>query len=153
MNDWPRPCATQERSFLWHSRPRSERCALIGVSAAASRLLYAPWGIWGDEMSNLRRRLFQSFVDTGGDLVEDDAVEFFVRFVEARFVLLPTRVRSAIEVAWRDGPNPPRIAARLSEMEGRPVSETAVRQRMSRGARLLVEAIRSRPFGRARRTR
>jgi len=99
-------------------------------------------------MSSLRRRLFQAFVDAGGDLVEDDAVEFFGRFVEARFVLLPAKLKATVEIAWRDGARPPRMAARLSEQEGGPVSEAAARQRISRGARLLEQAIRSRKWSR-----
>lgn len=101
----------------------------------------------GGRMSDLRRRLFTAFVDAGGDLVDDGVVESFQRFIDAQLVLLPARVRHAVALVLRDdGRGHLRAAERLSEQEGRPVTEAAARQRVSRGARLLEQAIRSRTW-------
>jgi hypothetical protein len=99
-------------------------------------------------MNSIQRRLFRTFVQSGGDLTEDSEVERFMRYVEASLSILPPKVKNAIEVTWRakDSPSYARIAASLSEREGAAVSPTALRQRVSRGVRLLEEAIRRRAW-------
>jgi hypothetical protein len=99
-------------------------------------------------MNSIQRRLFRTFVQAGGDLTEDAEVERFIRYIEASLTMLPPKVKTAIEFTWRakDSPSYARIAASLSEREGSAVTPTALRQRVSRGLRLLEEAIRSRPW-------
>ena len=102
-------------------------------------------------MNNLQRRIFRTFVRLGGDPTDAAAVEELIRHLEATLVILPPRIGAALQVAWRNAPNANvRVAERLSKAEGRAVSATAVRQRVSRGARLLEQAMRRRGWRRSR---
>ncbi len=91
-------------------------------------------------MNSVQRRLFRAFVETGGDLSEDGQVEGFIRYVESNLLLLPPKVREAVELVWRE----PDAA---SYERGARVSAASLRQRVSRGARLLEGALRHRPGG------
>ena len=99
-------------------------------------------------MNTIQRRLFGAFVRAGGDLSEDAEVERFIRYVESTLVLLPPRIREAVELTWRapDHVSYDGVAAQLSVREGMPVRATALRQRVSRGARLLEDAVRQRQW-------
>ena len=99
-------------------------------------------------MNSIQRRLFRAFVEAGGDVAEAAHVERFIRYVEAVLSMLPPNVKSAIDLAWRakDTPHYERIAVRLSR-HGRPVSASAIRQRVSRGMRFIERAIQRRPWG------
>jgi len=101
-------------------------------------------------MNTIQRRLFGAFVRAGGDLSEDAEVERFIRYVESTLVLLPPRIREAVELTWRapDHVSYDGVAAQLSVREGMPVRATALRQRVSRGARLLEDAVRQRQWQR-----
>ncbi len=100
-------------------------------------------------MNGVQRRLFRAFVETGGDLSEDGQVEGFIRFVESNLVLLPPRVREAMELVWRcpDGTGYERLAGQLSQREPTAVRVASLRQRVSRGTRLLEYAIHQRSWG------
>jgi len=105
-------------------------------------------------MSRLRRRLLRAFVDAGGDMTEDREVQRLLRFVEATLPLLPRKVRSVTELIWREeGLNHDGVAAHLSRRERQQVSPVATRQRASRGARLLENEIRRRPWSPSARQR
>src|SRR5881628_3749715 len=96
-------------------------------------------------MSRLRRRLLRAFIEAGGDLTEPREVQRLQRFVVATLPLLPSKVRLATELIWREaGLNHERLAARLSERDEQQLSPAATRQRASRGVRLLESAIRRR---------
>jgi hypothetical protein len=100
-------------------------------------------------MNNIQRRLFRAFTEAGGDLSEDGEVERFIRYVEAHLVLLPPKVREATELVWRnrDGALYAGLVAQLSARDGAPVNPASVRQRVSRGVRLLEDAVRQRCWG------
>lgn len=102
-------------------------------------------------MNSVQRRLFRAFAEAGGDLSEDVQVEGFIRYVESNLLLLPPRVREAIELVWRghDGMPYDGVAAQLAQREGAAVSVAALQQRVSRGARLLEDAVRNRSWGSA----
>jgi hypothetical protein len=100
-------------------------------------------------MNSVQRRLFRAFAESGGDLSEDGQVEQFIRYVEANVVLLPPKVREAVELVWRchDGAGYELLAEGLRQRERMPVSVASLRQRVSRGTRLLEYAVRRRSWG------
>ena len=100
-------------------------------------------------MNSVQRRLFRAFAETGGDLSEDTQVEGFIRYVESSLVLLPPRVREALEMVWRgrDAVSYAEIAARLAQRERTALSVAALQQRVSRGVRLLEDAVRHHSWG------
>jgi DNA-directed RNA polymerase specialized sigma24 family protein len=102
-------------------------------------------------MNSVQRRLFRAFAQAGGDLSEDAQVEGFIRYVESSLVLLPPRVREAVELVWRgrDTMSYAEIAAHLAQRERAALSVTALQQRVSRGVRLLEDAVRTRSWGSA----
>lgn len=102
-------------------------------------------------MNSIQRRLFRAFADVGGDLSEDADVERFIRYVEGNLILLPPKVREATELIWRskDASDYSSVAALLSRRERMPVNQASLRQRVSRGVRLLEEAVRRGPWGNA----
>src|SRR5438094_2187920 len=95
-------------------------------------------------MNRLQRRLFRAFLTAGGDLAEAAEVERVIRYIEGMISVLPHKTRSAFELAWRAdrtttyGP----LVGQLSEFEGGEVRTLAMRQRVSRAARTIEEAIR-----------
>jgi hypothetical protein len=111
-------------------------------------------------MNSVQRRLFRAFAEAGGDLSEDGQVESFIRYVESSLVLLPPKVREALELVWRgrDGVAYDALAVQLGQREQTLLSVTALHQRVSRGTRLLEDGVRSRSWdaaagnGGARRT-
>ena len=100
-------------------------------------------------MNSVQRRLFRAFAEAGGDLSEDAQVEQFIRYVEANVVLLPPKVREAVELVWRcrDGTAYEVLAEQLRQRERTPVTVASLRQRVSRGTRLLEYAVRRRSWG------
>jgi hypothetical protein len=100
-------------------------------------------------MNSVQRRLFRAFAEAGGDLSEDAQVEGFIRYVEGSLVLLPPKIREALELVWRgrDGVPYDALAAQLAQRERSRVSVAALQQRVSRGARLLEDAVRKRAWG------
>jgi len=94
-------------------------------------------------MNNLQRRLFRAFADAGGDLCDDAQVERLIRYVEGRLLLLPPKIREAVEVMWRspEGAEYRGVAEQLTARAGGLVSVTTFRQRVSRGLRMLEQAI------------
>ncbi len=99
-------------------------------------------------MNSVQRRLFRAFAEAGGDLSEDPQVEQFIRYVEASLVLLPPKVREAVELVWRcrDGTAYDLLAEQLRQRERTQVTLASLRQRVSRGTRLLEYAIRRRSW-------
>lgn len=99
-------------------------------------------------MNSVQRRLFRAFAEAGGDLSEDTQVEQFIRYVEANLVLLPPKVREAVELAWRcrDGTAYDQLAGQLRQREQTQVTVASLRQRVSRGTRLLEYAVRRRSW-------
>jgi DNA-directed RNA polymerase specialized sigma24 family protein len=99
-------------------------------------------------MNSVQRRLFRAFAEAGGDLSDDEQVEQFIRSVESNLLLLPPKVREAVELVWRahDGVSYGGLAAQLTPRERTPVSVAALQQRVSRGARLLEEVVRRRSW-------
>lgn len=95
-------------------------------------------------MNSIQRRLFRAFAEVGGDLTEDADVERFIRYVEGNLLLLPPKVREATELLWRsrDVSDYTAVAALLSQRERVPVNLASLRQRVSRGVRLLEDAVR-----------
>ena len=100
-------------------------------------------------MNNIQRRLFRAFAEAGGDLTEDLEVERFIRYVEGNLLLLPPKVREATELLWRsqDLRAYAHLTVELSERQRTHVTTATLRQRVSRGTRLLEDAVRSRPWG------
>jgi hypothetical protein len=90
----------------------------------------------------------RAFLESGGDLHDDAAVEELLRYVEATFLILPPKTRIALEAVWRQPQPDPytALAAALSREEGLAISLEATRQRVSRGVRVVEEAIRRRPW-------
>jgi hypothetical protein len=85
------------------------------------------------------------------NFIDDGEVRRFTRFVEAHFVLLPPRLRAAVELAWslEELSTSALLARELSAAEGRPVTEETARQRLSRGVRLLARAVAARGWNAA----
>lgn len=100
-------------------------------------------------MNSIQRRLFRAFAEVGGDLSEDAEVERFIRYVEGNLLLLPPKVREATELVWRnkDGLDYAELTAELSRRDPIAVTAATLRQRVSRGVRLLETAVRRRPWG------
>lgn len=99
-------------------------------------------------MNSIQRRLFRAFAEGGGDLTEDAEVERFIRYVEGNLLLLPPKVREATELVWRDKDESDytSVAALLSQRERVPVNLASLRQRVSRGVRVLEDAVRRAPW-------
>jgi hypothetical protein len=95
------------------------------------------------QMNAVRRRLFRVFMQSGGDLTDDASVEQFKRRVEALLVLLPPKARQALRIAWSEPDPTPygQLVKRVAKQERTTLSEPALRQRVSRGLRLLEAAI------------
>lgn len=100
-------------------------------------------------MNSIQRRLFRAFAESGGDLSDELHVEQFIRHVESNLLLLPPKVRVATELIWRCGGDAAyvSVAAQLSQREAAPLTAAGLRQRVSRGARLLEDAVRRRAWG------
>jgi hypothetical protein len=94
-------------------------------------------------MNNVQRRLFRRYVDGGGDLTNAKDVESMVRSVQTTMVLLPPRVRAALELALNAAEDTTyaALAATLSAQSGEHVTVSAFRQRISRGMWDLEQAI------------
>lgn len=94
-------------------------------------------------MNNLQRRLFRRYVEGGGDLANARAVETMVRAVQDSVLLLPARIRDAVELALAAAEDASygALAAELSERSGAEVTVSAFRQRVARGVRELERAV------------
>lgn len=99
-------------------------------------------------MNSIQRRVLRAFVESGGDLAEPVQVERLVRYVETSVALLPPKVRASVEMAWACPQvlDYDAIARELSVREQLNVTNLAVRQRVSRGLRLLEGLIRRRSW-------
>jgi len=95
-------------------------------------------------MNNIERRLFQTFMESGGNARDEGAVAGLIDCVENTLLVMPTRVRTAVEFFWRgsDGISYEEVAARLRRRERTAVTVAAAQQRVSRGVRRLEEVIR-----------
>ena len=115
-------------------------------SATSGQLRPLPWK--GSALNSVQRRLLRAFFESGGDLNDDAAVGELLRYVEATFFILPPKTRIAVEAVWRQPQPDPyaALAVTLSRQEGLAVSLEATRQRVSRGVRIVEEAIRRRPW-------
>ncbi len=73
-----------------------------------------------------------------------------MRYLEATLATLPPRVAAALHLAWRSTSLASHacMAEQLSACEDAAVSTAAVRQRVSRGVRLLERAIQARVWNR-----
>lgn len=95
-------------------------------------------------MNSLYRRLVYALLQNGGTLQDADAEERFRAFIRTHVALLPPRLRRTVElvleaderVSYED------LATLLSHEEGRRVATATVRQRVSRGGRVLEHAVR-----------
>jgi len=99
-------------------------------------------------MNAIQRRVIRAFVESGGDLAEPAQVDRFIRYVEALVVLLPPKMRTAVEVGWdlSQQLGYDVIAMELSNRERACVTAIAARQRVSRGLRVLERLIRRRSW-------
>lgn len=95
------------------------------------------------ELNVIQRRLFRAFLAAGGDIMEEQELERFVRYVEMMLSMLPSKIRAAVDLAWRarDPVSYERLASSLSTSEGAKVSPAALRQRVSRGLRMIEVAV------------
>lgn len=101
-------------------------------------------------MNSVQRRLFRAFAENGGDLSDDAQVACFIRSVEGTLLLLPPKVRTAVELIWRgtDELSYREVAAELAHRERAKLTLSAVRRRVSRGASALEEVVRNHPWDR-----
>ncbi len=99
-------------------------------------------------MHAIRQRLYRLFVQLGGNLADDAQVRVFDRCVEGQLLLLPPKVKLVLERAWFEPEaSPYRLLVKwLARQEGGHLTEATVRQRLSRGARLLEEALSGKPW-------
>ena len=97
-------------------------------------------------MNGIQRRLLRAYLESGGSFDDEHGLSEFTAFVRGEIMLLSSRVRRAIELALegRDDSRHALVAARLTSEEGRFVTVPTVRQRVSRGVRVLEKAIRMR---------
>ena len=97
-------------------------------------------------MNSIQRRLLRVFLQAGGDVTDAAQFDRFLRCVEGHIIILPPKVREAVELAWRQADSAPYklIVASISEHHQQAPRLPALRQRVSRGARLLEDAIRGR---------
>jgi len=106
-------------------------------------------------MNNLQRRLFRLFVEGGGDLTNDAALEAMGRAVQTTITLMPPGTRAAMELAIGadESASYRELAAALSVRSGSSVSVQAFRQRVARGMqdlhRMMESLPRNAPEGRA----
>jgi hypothetical protein len=100
-------------------------------------------------MNSVQRRLFRAFVEAGGDMTNGQQVERFIHLIDVQVTLMPPRVRTAMELVLRAGDDVryADLAAELGAQEGMSVTPTALRQRVARGMRILVDRVRRRPSG------
>jgi DNA-directed RNA polymerase specialized sigma24 family protein len=94
-------------------------------------------------MNNVQRRLFRRYVEGGGDLVSARDVDSMFRSVQTTMVLMPPRVRAAMELALNapEDTSYKELAEALATQSGEHVTVSAFRQRVSRGMRDLERAI------------
>ena len=94
-------------------------------------------------MNSVQRRLFRAFVKSGGDLTEEGAVDRLIRCVNSNVLILPPKVKMALDLALsaEESLHYSTLAASLSKTEESRVTPMAFRQRVSRGLRLLEEVI------------
>jgi len=99
-------------------------------------------------MHAVRQRLYRLFVELGGNLADAAQVRAFDRCVEGHLVLLPPKVKLVLERAWFEPEaSPYRLLVKsLARQEGGHPTEATMRQRLSRGARLLEEALSAKPW-------
>jgi hypothetical protein len=95
-------------------------------------------------MNSVQRRLFRAFVEAGGDMTNGRQVERFIHLIDVQVTLMPPRVRTAMELVLRadDDVRYVDLARRLAERERTSVTPTALRQRVARGMRILVDRVR-----------
>lgn len=103
-------------------------------------------------MNSVQRRLFRVFVNGGGDITDRAAVDRLIRFVDVQVTLMPPKVKLAMEfVLNAQGEiSYAALSREASTREGEPISQAALRQRVSRGVRTLEEAVRRRARALAR---
>ena len=102
-------------------------------------------------MNRLQRRLFRAFLRAGGDLSDAAEVERLIRYIEGMISILPDKTRNAFELAWRSDRTTAytTLVDQLSEFERSRIRSTTMRQRVSRAARALEEAIHRRDWRQA----
>src|SRR5207245_2369749 len=85
-------------------------------------------------MNRIQRRLFRTFLKSGGDIVQETEVDRFVRCVEMSLSMLPPKVQAAVVLALaaEDAPHYNRLAAELLSRGQDSVTAPALRQRVSR---------------------
>jgi hypothetical protein len=71
-------------------------------------------------------------------------VDRFIHLIDVQVTLMPPRVRTAMELVLRaeDDVRYVDLAGHLADREGTSVTPTALRQRVARGMRILVEHVR-----------
>jgi hypothetical protein len=99
-------------------------------------------------MHAIRQRLYRLFVQLGGNLGDAAEVRAFERCIEGQFALLPPKVKVVVERAWfaPKTSSYPLLVKWLARQEGHHPTEATVRQRLSRGARLLEELLSAKPW-------
>jgi hypothetical protein len=97
-------------------------------------------------MNRCQRRLLKVFLESGGDVADVTGIDAFTTVVQSHVMLLSPAVRRAVSMVLDAGEEASYedIADTLSREEGRPVSVTSVRARVSRGIRGIENAIRRR---------
>ena len=107
---------------------------------------YVDAGKWR-ALNNIQRRLFRAFLRSGGNLLNEGELEAFIRYIEAHLWLLPLKMRAAIDLAWRnESAQSAAIVRELSQREGAAVSPQALRQRLSRGLKVLEALVQQRQW-------
>jgi hypothetical protein len=99
-------------------------------------------------MNSVQRRLFRAFVESGGDLTHEAAVDLLIQHVNTSMWVMPPKVKRALQLALHAEERLcyGELAEQLSSEEAEVVTEPAFRQRISRGVRALEAVIRARPW-------
>lgn len=109
--------------------------------------MYVDYGLV--TMVDVLQRLTRAYIKVGGTLEDERAAAKFRTFVQHQMILLSPHLRRTLELVL-ESPGDcqySHLVARLSREEGRPVRAATVRQRVSRGTRALLTAIRTHRWG------
>ena len=99
-------------------------------------------------MNHCQRRLHRAFTEGGGNPADPRQAENLAQFVRTQLLLLPPAVRRAVAAVLEAGERAyyEDVADVLSAREGRGVTSTAARKRVSRGLLMLERVIRDRAW-------
>lgn len=97
------------------------------------------------EMNRVQRRLWQAFVESGADAGAQSELQRLRRVIDDQLRVMPPALRYIMEMvlASADEPDYPRLVDHIQRDERVRISIGAVRQRVSRGIRMLEHAVRA----------